>query len=62
MFFKIFLVVVGLMVGGIFIIIGFVVYVFDYVIFNLVGFFYGIFLVLGGLVFKVVELKFILFS
>ncbi|MFQ4142968.1 DUF2854 domain-containing protein [Chlorogloeopsis sp. ULAP02] len=52
----------GLTVGGILTIIGFVAYAADNATLNLVGFFYGIPLVLGGLALKANELKPIPFS
>ncbi|MGJ5674993.1 MAG: DUF2854 domain-containing protein [Nostochopsis sp.] len=52
----------GLTIGGILTIIGFVAYANDNATLNLVGFFYGIPLVLGGLALKANELKPIPFS
>jgi hypothetical protein len=46
----------GLTIGGILTIIGFVAYALDYATLNLVGFFYGIPLLLGGLALKANEL------
>ncbi len=48
---------VGLVVGGILTIIGFVAYAADNATLNLVGFFYGIPILLGGLALKAAELK-----
>jgi hypothetical protein len=48
---------VGLVVGGILSIMGFVAYATDNPTLNLVGFFYGIPLLLGGLALKAAELK-----
>ncbi len=59
---KISLAAVGLTVGGILTITGFVAYALDYATLNLAGFFYGIPLVLGGLALKAAELKPIPFS
>jgi hypothetical protein len=47
----------GLWVGGILSIIGFIAYATDNATLNLVGFFYGIPLLLGGLALKAAELK-----
>ncbi|MFN6515381.1 MAG: DUF2854 domain-containing protein [Nostoc sp. CreGUA01] len=52
----------GLTIGGILTIIGFVAYAADNATLNLVGFFYGIPLLLGGLALKANELKPIPFS
>ncbi|HAC64316.1 MAG TPA: hypothetical protein DCF68_12440 [Cyanothece sp. UBA12306] len=54
---KISLALVGLTVGGILTIIGFVAYAQEKATLNLVGFFYGIPLLLGGLALKAAELK-----
>ncbi len=54
---KISLASVGLTVGGILAIIGFVAYAQDNATLNLVGFFYGIPILLGGLALKAAELK-----
>lgn len=59
---KISLAAVGLTVGGILTITGFVAYALDYATLNLAGFFYGIPLLLGGLALKAAELKPIPFS
>jgi hypothetical protein len=48
---------VGLVVGGILSIMGFVAYATDNATLNLIGFFYGIPLLLGGLALKAAELK-----
>lgn len=48
---------VGLVVGGIITIVGFVAYFMDYATLNLAGFFYGIPLLLGGFALKAAELK-----
>jgi len=47
----------GLSAGGILTVIGIVAYIADYATLNLVGFFYGIPLLLGGLALKTAELK-----
>ena len=47
----------GLVVGGILTVVGFAAYFADYATLNLVGFFYGIPLLLGGLALKAAELK-----
>ncbi|MGB3535926.1 MAG: DUF2854 domain-containing protein [Microcoleaceae cyanobacterium] len=47
----------GLIVGGIMTIIGFIAYFADYPTLNLAGFFYGIPILLGGLALKASELK-----
>lgn len=47
----------GLLVGGVITIIGFVAYATDNPTLNLVGFFYGVPLVLGGLALKAAELE-----
>lgn len=47
----------GLVVGGIMTIVGFVAYFADYATLNLAGFFYGIPILLGGLALKAAELK-----
>ncbi|GAA6615971.1 DUF2854 domain-containing protein [Scytonema sp. NUACC26] len=52
----------GLTVGGILTIIGFVAYAADYATLNLVGFFYGIPLLLGGLALKANEIPPVPFS
>lgn len=52
----------GLVVGGIMTVIGFVAYFADYATLNLAGFFYGIPLLLGGLALKAAELKPVPFS
>ena len=57
MFRRISLAAVGLTVGGILTLTGFVAYALDYATLNLAGFFYGIPLVLGGLALKAAELK-----
>jgi hypothetical protein len=59
---KISLALVGLTVGSILTVIGFVAYALDYATLNLAGFFYGIPLLLGGLALKAAELKPIPFS
>ncbi len=53
---------VGLTVGGILTIIGFVAYAMDNPTLNLAGFFYGVPILLGGLALKAAELKPIPFS
>ncbi|MEA5572444.1 DUF2854 domain-containing protein [Calothrix sp. UHCC 0171] len=62
MFGKIRLSVLGLTVGGILTIIGFVAYATDNATLNLAGFFYGIPLLLGGLALKASELEPVPFS
>jgi hypothetical protein len=62
MFGKIPLALVGLTVGGLLTVMGFVAYALDYATLNLAGFFYGIPLLLGGLALKAAELKPIPFS
>ena len=62
MFGKISLGTLGLTVGGILTIVGFVAYAADNATLNLVGFFYGFPLLLGGLALKANELKPIPFS
>lgn len=47
----------GLIVGGIMTLVGFVAYFADYATLNLAGFFYGIPILLGGLALKAAELK-----
>jgi hypothetical protein len=59
---KISLGTLGLTVGGILIIVGFIAYGVDNATLNLLGFFYGFPLVLGGLALKANELKPIPFS
>ncbi|UKP00669.1 DUF2854 domain-containing protein [Nostoc sp. UHCC 0870] len=59
---KISLGTLGLSVGGILIIVGFVAYALDNATLNLVGFFYGFPLFLGGLALKANEIKPIPFS
>jgi Protein of unknown function (DUF2854) len=59
---KISLGTLGLTVGGILVIMGFVAYAADNATLNLVGFFYGFPLLLGGLALKANELKPIPFS
>lgn len=54
---RISLAVVGLVVGGVLTIIGFAAYFLDYSTLNLIGFFYGIPLLLGGLALKASELE-----
>jgi hypothetical protein len=54
---KISLALVGLTVGSILTVVGFVAYALDYATLNLAGFFYGIPLLLGGLALKAAELK-----
>lgn len=53
---------VGLVVGGVLSIIGFAAYFADNATLNLVGFFYGIPLLLGGLALKAAELQPVTFS
>lgn len=48
---------VGLVVGGFLSVVGFAAYFLDYATLNLIGFFYGIPLLLGGLALKAAELK-----
>ncbi len=57
MFRKISLAAVGLTVGSILTLTGFVAYALDYATLNLAGFFYGVPLLLGGLALKAAELK-----
>jgi hypothetical protein len=57
MIYKFSLATIGLTVGGIMTIAGIVAYFTDYVTINLVGFSYGIPILLGGLAFKITELK-----
>jgi hypothetical protein len=59
---KISLASVGLTLGSLLTIMGFVAYALDYATLNLAGFFYGIPLLLGGLALKAAELKPIPFS
>lgn len=59
---KISLASVGLTLGSLLTITGFVAYALDYATLNLAGFFYGIPLLLGGLALKAAELKPIPFS
>jgi hypothetical protein len=59
---KISLAAVGLTVGSVLTLTGFVAYALDYATLNLAGFFYGIPLLLGGLALKAAELKPIPFS
>jgi hypothetical protein len=59
---KISLASVGLTVGTLLTVTGFVAYALDYATLNLAGFFYGIPLLLGGLALKAAELKPIPFS
>ncbi|MGF1496007.1 MAG: DUF2854 domain-containing protein [Elainellaceae cyanobacterium] len=47
----------GLIIGGVLSVIGFVAYFADYATLNLIGFFYGIPLFLGGFALKAAELK-----
>ncbi len=54
---KISLASVGLTVGSLLTITGFVAYALDYATLNLAGFFYGIPLLLGGLALKAAEIK-----
>ncbi|MGL5033970.1 MAG: DUF2854 domain-containing protein [Microcystaceae cyanobacterium] len=54
---KIPLALVGLTVGGLLTLMGFVAYAQDNATLNLVGFFYGVPLLLGGLALKAAELK-----
>lgn len=53
---------VGLVVGGVLSVIGFTAYALDNPTLNLIGFFYGIPLLLGGFALKAAELKPVLFS
>jgi len=62
MFGKISLGTLGLTVGSILTIMGFIAYGFDNATLNLVGFFYGFPLLLGGLALKANELQPIPFS
>jgi hypothetical protein len=62
MFGKISLGTLGLTVGGILTIVGFVAYATENATLNLVGFFYGVPLLLGGLALKTSELKPVTFS
>ncbi|MFM7580901.1 MAG: DUF2854 domain-containing protein, partial [Microcystaceae cyanobacterium] len=57
MFGKIPLALVGLTVGSLLTVMGFVAYALDKPTLNLAGFFYGIPLLLGGLALKAAELK-----
>jgi len=59
---KISLALVGLTVGSVLTVVGFIAYALDYATLNLAGFFYGIPLLLGGLALKAAELKPIPFS
>ena len=59
---KISLALVGLTVGSLLTVVGFIAYALDYATLNLAGFFYGIPLLLGGLALKAAELKPIPFS
>ncbi len=59
---KISLAFVGLTVGSVLTVVGFVAYALDNATLNLAGFFYGIPLLLGGLALKAAELKPIPFS
>jgi hypothetical protein len=59
---KISLASVGLTVGTLLTVTGFIAYALDYATLNLAGFFYGIPLLLGGLALKAAELKPIPFS
>jgi len=59
---KISLAFVGLTVGSLLTVVGFIAYALDYATLNLAGFFYGIPLLLGGLALKAAELKPIPFS
>ncbi|MEB3310075.1 MAG: DUF2854 domain-containing protein [Snowella sp.] len=59
---KISLAFVGLTVGSVLTVVGFVAYALDYATLNLAGFFSGIPLLLGGLALKAAELKPIPFS
>ncbi len=54
---RISLAVVGLVVGGVLTIVGFAAYFLNYSTLNLIGFFYGIPLLLGGLALKASELE-----
>jgi len=54
---KISLGTVGLWVGGVLTIIGFVAYATENATLNLVGFFYGVPILLGGFALKAAELK-----
>ena len=54
---RISLALVGLVVGGVLTIVGFAAYFLNYSTLNLVGFFYGIPLLLGGLALKASELE-----
>ncbi len=62
MFRKISLAALGLSVGGLLTLIGFVAYATDNATLNLAGFFYGIPLLLGGLALKAAEIKPVNFS
>ncbi|WP_413164968.1 DUF2854 domain-containing protein [Capilliphycus salinus ALCB114379] len=53
---------VGLVLGGLITVVGFVAYFKDYATLNLAGFFYGIPLLLGGLALKAAELEPVPFS
>jgi Protein of unknown function (DUF2854) len=57
MIYKFSLATLGLMVGGFMTIAGIIAYFTDYVTINLIGFSYGIPILLGGLAFKITELK-----
>lgn len=54
---RISLALIGLVVGGVLTIVGFAAYFLNYSTLNLVGFFYGIPLLLGGLALKASELE-----
>lgn len=57
MIYRFSLATLGLTLGGIMTIAGIIAYVTDYVTINLIGFSYGIPILLGGLAFKITELK-----
>jgi Protein of unknown function (DUF2854) len=57
MFRQVSLAFLGLIVGGVLTVMGFVAYFLDNATLNLIGFFYGIPLLLGGIAFRITELK-----
>ncbi len=57
MFRQVSLAFLGLVVGAVLTVTGFVAYFADYATLNLIGFFYGIPLLLGGIAFRITELR-----
>jgi Protein of unknown function (DUF2854) len=57
MFRQVSLAFLGLIVGAVLTVTGFVAYFADYATLNLIGFFYGIPLLLGGIAFRITELR-----